>query len=104
MQYAVTLIPGDSVGREVAAATQRLIAAAGVNIAWDHVEAGMRADELTGDPMPAHAVDSIRQDQVALKGRIATPIGAGYERPNTSLCKSLGLFDAVRLVRSQEGL
>ena len=39
MAHNVTLIPGDSVGRELAPMTQRVIAAAGVDVDWDVVEA-----------------------------------------------------------------
>jgi isocitrate dehydrogenase (NAD+) len=104
MPHKVTLIPGDSVGPEVAAATQRLIEASGVSIDWEPMEAGVRAHEATGEPMPAETIASVRKNQVALKGRIATPVGSGYESPNVILRKALNLFAAVRPVRSQEGL
>lgn len=37
--HRVTLIPGEGIGPEVAAATRRLIAATGVGIEWEEVPA-----------------------------------------------------------------
>lgn len=102
--HKVTLIPGDSVGPELARATRRLVAAAGVDITWDEVAAGRRAFEATGDALPAEVIASIRANGVALKGLISTPVGLGYESPNVRLRKELDLFAAVRPIRLQPGL
>lgn len=104
MAQTVTLIPGDSLGRELAPQTCRLIEAAGVDIEWDVVDVGETAFTRTGEAVPAEAIASIRRTGVALKGRIATPVGAGYESPNVRLRKELDLFAAVRPVRHLEGL
>jgi isocitrate dehydrogenase (NAD+) len=100
----VTLIPGDGIGPEVAAATRKLVAAAGAEIAWEELPAGRAALERCGDALPAEVVESIRRNRVALKGRLETPVGAGYESPNVRLRKALGLFAAVRPVQSLPGL
>ena len=104
MNHRVTLVPGDSVGPEVAVATQRLIAATGVQIQWDLAEAGTVAVESCGDAMPAATLESIQRNRVALKGRVSTPLGKGYESPNVRLRKTLELYAAVRPIRSQAGL
>jgi len=102
--HTVTLIPGDGVGPEVARATRRLLAGLGAPVEFDEVLAGRKAFEATGRAVPDEVVASIRQHRVALKGLIATPVGAGYESPNVQLRKALDLFAAVRPVRRQPGL
>ena len=64
----VTLIEGDGIGPEIAAATLEVIAAAGGTIDWDRQLAGQTAAERVGDPLPAATVASITAHQVALKG------------------------------------
>ena len=104
MAHRVTLIPGDSVGREMADATRRVVAAAGVDIDWQQVEAGRTAHIRRGDAMPQETIDAIASTRVALKGRIGTPIGNGYVSPNVRLRQALGLFAAVRPIQHLPGL
>ncbi|MCA9517794.1 MAG: NAD-dependent isocitrate dehydrogenase [Myxococcales bacterium] len=104
MAHNVTLIPGDSVGRELAPMTQRVIAAAGVDVDWDVVEAGTNPFGQSGDPLPPEVFDSIARTGVALKGELKTPQGSGYESPNVRLRKRLDLFATVRPIKVQPGL
>src|SRR5258706_4161260 len=104
MGHRVTLIPGDGVGREVAAATQRVIAATHVAIDWEEAPAGELAVARGMRPLPDETIDAIRKTRVALKGRIHTPTGSGYESPNVRLRKALNLFAAVRPVKSLRGM
>ncbi len=103
-RHRVTLIPGDSTGPEVSRATRRLIAESGVAIDWHEVVCGTAAFAAGGHPLPADAIASIRETRVALKGKLDTPIGAGYESPNVQLRKALGLYAAVRPIKSQPGM
>ena len=66
MARRVTLIPGDGIGREVVAAAQRVIAAAGVAIEWEEQLAGADALSKVGDPLPAATLESIRRNKLAL--------------------------------------
>lgn len=104
MAHRVTLIPGDSVGPEVARATLRLIAAAGVEIDWVEAPCGVSALQTHGSPMPASSLQAIRETGLALKGKLDTPVGFGYESPNVRLRKELGLFAVVRPVKSLPGI
>ncbi|MGM0578711.1 MAG: isocitrate/isopropylmalate dehydrogenase family protein [Myxococcota bacterium] len=104
MTHTVTLIPGDSIGREVVEATRRLVGAAGVAIEWDEVDAGETAWNRQGDALPEETVASVRRNRVALKGLIGTPVGTGYESPNVRLRKALDLFAGVRPIRHLPGL
>jgi isocitrate dehydrogenase (NAD+) len=66
MTHRATLIPGDGIGPEVAAATVEVLAAAGVAIDWDTREAGVSALETHGTPLPQATIDSIRATRLAL--------------------------------------
>jgi isocitrate dehydrogenase (NAD+) len=92
----VTLIEGDGIGPEIAVATVRVIAAAGGEIEWERQLAGMTAAEKTGDPLPAATVESIKRHQVALKGPLGTPIGAGFRSVNVALRQQFDLYANVR--------
>jgi isocitrate dehydrogenase (NAD+) len=91
-----TLIEGDGIGPEIAAATVRAIAASGGRLEWDRQLAGMTAAEQTGDPLPAATVESIKQHQLALKGPLGTPIGAGFRSVNVALRQQFDLYANVR--------
>ncbi|MFO0749179.1 MAG: isocitrate/isopropylmalate family dehydrogenase [Myxococcota bacterium] len=102
--HTVTLITGDSTGPELARATQRLIAAAGADIAWDEVASGRAAFAAGGNALPDALVASVKRTKLALKGRLDTPVGAGYESPNVRLRKLLGCYAAVRPIQSIRGV
>jgi isocitrate dehydrogenase (NAD+) len=92
----VTLIEGDGIGPEISAATVAVIEAAGGKIEWDRQLAGMTAAEKAGDPLPAATVDSIKKNNVALKGPLGTPIGAGFRSVNVTLRQQFDLYANVR--------
>jgi isocitrate dehydrogenase (NAD+) len=103
--HRITLIPGDGTGPELAEATRRVLEATGVAFAWDVREAGTDVmDEHGGNPLPEHVLDSIRENGVALKGPITTPVGGGFRSVNVGLRKSLGLYAQVRPCKSYEGV
>ena len=102
--HAVTLIPGDGIGPEVCEAAVRALAAAGVAIDWDRVEAGGEVIAKYGTPVPESVLQSIRRRGVALKGPITTPVGEGFRSANVTLRQDLDLFACVRPVRSIPGL
>lgn len=102
--HKVTLIPGDGAGRETAAAMKRVVAATGARIEWEEVIAGEAAVAAGRELIPEEAIASIRRNRVALQGRLATPVGATIGNPNVALRRALGLFAAVRPIRSLPGL
>jgi isocitrate/isopropylmalate dehydrogenase len=55
MAYKVTLLPGDGIGPEVAAATLRVIEATGVKIDWETLDAGEIAVKKYGSPLKARS-------------------------------------------------
>ena len=105
MAHRVTLIPGDGTGPELTEATRRVLEATGVEFDWDLQYAGTDVmDEYGGNPLPEHVLDSIRENGVALKGPITTPIGGGFRSVNVGLRKSLDLYGQVRPCKSYAGV
>lgn len=102
--YTVTLIPGDGIGPEVTEAAERVVAAAGVKIDWERVEAGAEVIAKHGTPVPDSVLNSVRRNRVALKGPITTPVGQGFQSANVTLRKALDLYACVRPVKSIPGL
>jgi isocitrate dehydrogenase (NAD+) len=96
MSTLVTLIPGDGIGPSITAATQRILKAAGADIAWDEQVAGMAGVAKYGDPMPDATLDSIKKTKLALKGPLETPVGDGYRSINVALRKTFDLYANVR--------
>jgi isocitrate dehydrogenase (NAD+) len=100
----VVLIPGDGIGPEVTEAARAVLAAAGVSIDWQTVEAGAEVVAKYGQPVPEGVLHAIRQAGVALKGPIGTPVGGGFKSANVTLRQSLDLFASVRPVKSIPGV
>ena len=104
MGYPVTFIPGDGIGPEVAHAARRCLEATGVAFAWEERIAGEAAIAQFQTPLPDETLESIRQNRVAIKGPITTPIGTGFRSVNVALRKQLNLFACVRPCRSYAGV
>jgi len=102
--HHITLIPGDGIGPEVTSAARKVIAAAGVVIDWEIVDAGAGAIDKFDTTLPDETLNSIRKNKVALKGPLTTPIGTGFRSVNVELRKSLDLYANVRPVRSAMGI
>lgn len=100
----VTLIEGDGIGPEIAAATLRVIEAAGGRFDWDPQLAGMTAAERVNDPLPAATLDSIKQNQLALKGPLGTPIGTEFRSVNVTLRQTFDLYANVRPTATLAGV
>src|SRR3984957_7591138 len=104
MSHQITLIPGDGIGPEVAAAARRAVDATGVRIAWEVAELNADLIAKTGESLPPHVLESLERTHVGLKGPVTTPVGGGYTSVNVALRKRLDLFANVRPVRSMPGL
>ncbi|MES2503910.1 MAG: isocitrate/isopropylmalate dehydrogenase family protein [Myxococcota bacterium] len=104
MSYSVTLIPGDGIGEEITHAMKQVVSAAGVKIDWDLQPAGLTAIQSLGSALPQQTLDSIRKNQVALKGPTTTPVGTGHKSANVLLRQALELYASVRPIKSIPGL
>ena len=98
MTHRITLIPGDGIGPEVTGAVVKILDSAGLQVEWDSFPAGVLAMEEYGKPLPDVLLESIRQNKVALKGPVTTPVGGGFSSVNVGLRKALDLFANLRPV------
>jgi isocitrate dehydrogenase (NAD+) len=100
MKHRITLIPGDGIGPEVAAAVVRIIEASGVEIEWEKHISGQQALDKVGKTLPDELIESIQRNKVGLKGPITTPVGKGFTSVNVGLRKTLDLYANLRPVRA----
>src|ERR1051326_5460110 len=100
MLHRITLIPGDGIGPEVASAVVRIIKSSGVEIEWEEHLAGQQALDKFGKTLPDELIESIKRNQVGLKGPITTPVGKGFTSVNVGLRKVLDLYANLRPVRA----
>lgn len=92
----VTLIKGDGIGPEISEAVVRILDNAGADIEWEVQTAGLDVIEEEGVPLPQRVIDSIKNNKVALKAPITTPIGKGFRSVNVQLRKELDLYANIR--------
>ena len=104
MTHRVTLIPGDGTGPELTEATRRVLEATGVEFDWDVRHAGVDVMEEAGTPLPEETLASVKENKVALKGPITTPIGTGFRSVNVALRHELGLYACLRPCKSYAGV
>src|SRR5260370_12334154 len=100
MRHKVTLSPGEGIGPEVAAATKRVIDAAGVQIEWEELEARTDSATEAGQLVNQGAIASVRRNRVALKGPTGTAIAGGAPSVNVALRKTLNLSPNLRPVKN----
>jgi isocitrate dehydrogenase (NAD+) len=104
MGHRITLIPGDGIGPEVAAAAVRVLSATGLDLEWETEQAGACAVGEHGSPLPDRVLDSIRRNRVALKGPTETPVGKGHRSVNVELRKTLDLYANLRPIKTLPGV
>jgi isocitrate dehydrogenase (NAD+) len=104
IKHKVTLIPGEGIGPEVAAATRRVLEAAGVQIDWEQIAGRSDSSTDQGKSVNKAAVESVRRNRVALKGPMATAIAGGAPSVNVALRKTLDLYANLRPVKNVPGV
>lgn len=92
----ITLINGDGIGPEISDAVVRIINASGLKIDWDVQTAGEDVIEQEGAPLPERVLNSVKENGVALKAPVTTPIGKGFRSVNVQLRKELDLYANLR--------
>lgn len=100
----ITLITGDGIGPELAEAMKRCVDALKTDIEWDVQEAGIDVFEKEGNPLPQRVIDSIKQNKIAIKAPITTPVGTGFRSVNVALRKELDLYQNLRPARTYKGV
>src|SRR5438477_13012349 len=103
-RHKVTLIPGEGIGPEVAAATRRVLEATGVQIDWEEIAGRSDSSSDQEKTVNQAAVESVRRNRVALKGPMATAIAGGAPSVNVALRKTLDLYSNLRPVKNMPGV
>ena len=104
MKHTITLIPGDGIGVEVSQSVKEILAASGVDIAWEEVAARAELERRGVDFLQSGVIDAIGKNRVALKGPLATAVGSGAPSINVGLRKALDLYANLRPVKNLEGV
>jgi isocitrate dehydrogenase (NAD+) len=60
--------------------------------------------ETAGTPLPEDTLASVRENKIALKGPITTPIGTGFRSVNVALRHELGLYACLRPCKTYAGV
>ena len=102
--HRVTFIPGDGIGPEVAWAARHCLDATGIAFRWDERVAGEAAIKPFKTPLPDETLQSIKDNRLAIKGPITTPIGTGFRSVNVALRRELDLYACVRPCRTYAGV
>jgi isocitrate dehydrogenase len=110
-QPIIPFIEGDGIGPDIWKASRNVIDAAvrksyggSKEIAWLEVLAGEKAKERTGEWLPQATLDTIKENVVAIKGPLTTPVGEGIRSLNVTLRQVLDLYACVRPVRYYQGV
>src|SRR5260370_7702457 len=98
-RHKVTLIPGEGIGPEVAAATRRILEATGVQIDWEEISGRSDSSSDQDKSVNQAAVESVRKNRVALKVPMATAIAGGAPTVNLPLHKTLTPYAHFRPVQ-----
>ena len=96
----VTLLRGDGVGPEITDAVVSILERAKAPVEFDEVNAGLESLRAQGDPLPPSVLESVKENGVALKGPLTTPVGGGFKSVNVRLRQSLDLYANLRPVKN----
>ena len=107
----IPFIEGDSTGRDIWRASQRVFDAAvqkaysgNRSIKWFEIFAGEKAYRQFNTWLPDDSVAAARDLRVSIKGPLTRPIGGGIRSLNVALRQLLDLYACVRPVKYYQGV
>lgn len=107
----IPFIEGDGVGRDIWKNARAVFDAAidkafqgQKKVEWLELLAGKKAHEETGEWLPEATLETIKEDLVAIKGPLETPVGGGIRSLNVALRQELDLYACVRPIRYFKGI
>ena len=107
----IPFIEGDGVGRDIWKNACAVFDAAidkayqgQKKVEWLELLAGKKAHEATGEWLPEATLETIKEDLIAIKGPLETPVGGGIRSLNVALRQELDLYACVRPVRYFKGI
>lgn len=106
----IPFIAGDGIGPEIWSAAREVFDAAVEKayagrrrVDWLRLLAGQAAFDSTGQWLPDETLETLRENLVAIKGPLTTPVGKGHRSINVTLRQKLDLYACFRPVRYYEG-
>lgn len=96
----VTLIKGDGIGPEITESLKKVASSLKVDIEFEEINAGLSVFEKEGVYIPQTLFDSIKENKIAIKGPITTPIGHGFRSINVELRKKFDLYANIRPIKA----
>ena len=103
MSTKVTVIPGDGIGPEIMNEVLKILEKAKAPLQYVEAHAGELAYEKTGELLPDQTLQSIKENKIALKSPITTPVGKGFRSLNVTLRQTFDLYANVRPVKNLPG-
>lgn len=107
----ILYIEGDGVGKEITEEMIRCVNAAvskaynsRKRIEWQELLAGEKAFKEVGTSLPDKTLSCIRDNLIAIKGPLTTPVGKGARSLNVALRQQLDLYVCLRPVVYFEGV
>jgi isocitrate dehydrogenase (NAD+) len=97
-EVTIVRVAGDGVGPELVDAGTQIFDAAGVDVRWIDMPAGLGAYHTFGATAPAETIDAIRTYGAAMKGPFATPSAGEIRSANHYLRRELDLYACLRPV------
>ena len=107
----IPFIEGDGIGPDIWRAARPVLETAvqkaydgQKRLEWQEVLAGEKAFSQTGQWLPEQTLETIRQNGLALKGPLTTPIGQGIRSLNVQIRQVLDLYACLRPIRYFTGV
>ncbi|CAG8573203.1 5358_t:CDS:2 [Paraglomus occultum] len=101
-KYTVTLIPGDGIGQETTSAVKTVFKAANVPVEWEQFDVTGTSHEE--DALFKKSVESLKRNNVALKGILYTPITKlAHSSFNVSIRRNLDIYASLVLIKNVKG-
>ncbi|HUF87889.1 MAG TPA: isocitrate/isopropylmalate family dehydrogenase [Thermohalobaculum sp.] len=106
------VLPGDGIGPEIAAATERVLAAAdaafGLGLELTRMQIGFAALEAEGSTIPDAVIEAARAADGVVLGPVShneyPPVAEGGLNPSGVLRRALDLYANIRPARSRKGV
>ncbi|MFC1510553.1 isocitrate dehydrogenase [Candidatus Omnitrophota bacterium] len=100
----LTVIPGDGIGPSLVESAIQVMDRLDCGFEYETVAAGVKALENMGALLPDETLASIRQNKIALKGPLMTPVGEGFTSVNVALRQEFDLYANLRPAISFPGV
>jgi isocitrate dehydrogenase len=107
----IPVIAGDGSGEDIWNASRPVLEEAvlkgsggSIEIRWIPLSAGQKALDSEGTLLPEKTLETIREQKVAIKGPLTTPVGGGFRSVNVYLRQIFDLYVCIRPVRYFKGL